>query len=64
MDALGDTQTCKTSEVCPEEAEPDCGADFQCSSGRFCFHAVASKALTQKPYFSSLNKIHQPHSST
>ncbi|NXU16955.1 CO9 protein, partial [Pardalotus punctatus] len=34
LDALGDTQTCKTSEVCPEEPEPDCGSDFQCSSGR------------------------------
>ncbi|NXO69301.1 CO9 protein, partial [Phainopepla nitens] len=34
LEALGDTQTCKTSEVCPEEPEPDCGTDFQCSSGR------------------------------
>ncbi|NWV19699.1 CO9 protein, partial [Origma solitaria] len=34
LDALGDTQTCKTSEVCPEEPESDCGSDFQCSSGR------------------------------
>ncbi|NWY64364.1 CO9 protein, partial [Erithacus rubecula] len=34
LDALGDTQTCKTSEVCSEEPEPDCGTDFQCSSGR------------------------------
>ncbi|XP_032942132.1 complement component C9 [Catharus ustulatus] len=34
LDALGDTQACKTSEVCPEEPEPDCGTDFQCSSGR------------------------------
>ncbi|NWU28538.1 CO9 protein, partial [Dyaphorophyia castanea] len=34
LEALGDTQTCKTSEVCPGEPEPDCGIDFQCSSGR------------------------------
>ncbi|NXM45766.1 CO9 protein, partial [Gymnorhina tibicen] len=34
LEALGDTQTCKTSKVCPEEPEPDCGTDFQCSSGR------------------------------
>ncbi|NXD45493.1 CO9 protein, partial [Copsychus sechellarum] len=34
LEALGDTQTCKTSEVCPEEPEPDCGTDFQCNSGR------------------------------
>ncbi|NWU83643.1 CO9 protein, partial [Onychorhynchus coronatus] len=34
LEALGDTQTCKTSEVCPEEPEADCGTDFQCNSGR------------------------------
>ncbi|NXK95194.1 CO9 protein, partial [Formicarius rufipectus] len=34
LEALGDTQTCKTSQVCPEEPEADCGTDFQCSSGR------------------------------
>ncbi|NWT20594.1 CO9 protein, partial [Vireo altiloquus] len=34
LEPLGDTQTCETSEVCPEEAEPDCGTDFQCNSGR------------------------------
>ncbi|XP_066195941.1 complement component C9 [Sylvia atricapilla] len=34
LDALGETQTCNPSEPCPEELEPDCGADFQCSSGR------------------------------
>ncbi|NXP26033.1 CO9 protein, partial [Scytalopus superciliaris] len=34
LEALGDTQTCKTSKVCPEEPEADCGTDFQCSSGR------------------------------
>lgn len=60
LEALGDTQTCKSSEVCPEEPELDCGTDFQCNSGRFCFHAIASKAVTQKPHFSSVNKLHQP----
>ncbi|NXV36158.1 CO9 protein, partial [Rissa tridactyla] len=34
LETLGDTQSCKTSQVCPEEPEPGCGADFQCSSGR------------------------------
>ncbi|XP_063996218.1 complement component C9 [Pogoniulus pusillus] len=34
LEPLGDTQSCTTSEVCPEEPEPDCGADFQCNSGR------------------------------
>ncbi|XP_051628319.1 complement component C9 isoform X1 [Manacus candei] len=34
LEALGDTQTCETSEVCPEKPEADCGADFQCTSGR------------------------------
>ncbi|XP_005488877.2 complement component C9 isoform X1 [Zonotrichia albicollis] len=34
LEALGDTQTCKTSKACPEDPEPNCGADFQCSSGR------------------------------
>ncbi|NWZ90533.1 CO9 protein, partial [Nesospiza acunhae] len=34
LEALGDTQTCKTSKACPEDPEQDCGADFQCSSGR------------------------------
>ncbi|NWS12184.1 CO9 protein, partial [Pachyramphus minor] len=34
LEALGDTQTCTTSEVCPEEPKPDCGTDFQCNSGR------------------------------
>ncbi|NWW70806.1 CO9 protein, partial [Climacteris rufus] len=34
LESLGDTQTCKTSEVCPEEPEQNCGTDFQCSSGR------------------------------
>ncbi|KAK0679052.1 CO9 protein, partial [Pygoscelis papua] len=34
LETLGDTQTCKTSQVCPEEPEPDCGTDFQCNSGR------------------------------
>ncbi|NWW49979.1 CO9 protein, partial [Pedionomus torquatus] len=34
LESLGDSQSCKTSEVCPEEPEPDCGTDFQCSSGR------------------------------
>ncbi|NXM23576.1 CO9 protein, partial [Oxyruncus cristatus] len=34
LEALGDAQTCKTSEVCPEEPEADCGTDFQCNSGR------------------------------
>ncbi|NWQ71283.1 CO9 protein, partial [Neopipo cinnamomea] len=34
LEALGDTETCKTSAVCPEELEADCGTDFQCNSGR------------------------------
>ncbi|NXO16642.1 CO9 protein, partial [Oriolus oriolus] len=34
LEALGDTQICETRDVCPEEQEPDCGTDFQCSSGR------------------------------
>ncbi|KFP23052.1 Complement component C9, partial [Egretta garzetta] len=34
LENLGDAQSCKTSQVCPEEPEPDCGTDFQCSSGR------------------------------
>ncbi|NWS99766.1 CO9 protein, partial [Mionectes macconnelli] len=34
LEALGDTKTCKTSEVCPEEPIADCGTDFQCNSGR------------------------------
>ncbi|NXC21843.1 CO9 protein, partial [Corythaeola cristata] len=34
LEALGDTQSCKTSQVCPEEPEPDCRTDFQCNSGR------------------------------
>ncbi|NXT17164.1 CO9 protein, partial [Syrrhaptes paradoxus] len=34
LETLGDTQSCKTSQVCPEETEPDCGTDFQCNSGR------------------------------
>ncbi|NWZ05330.1 CO9 protein, partial [Agelaius phoeniceus] len=34
LEALGDTQTCKTSKACPEDPEPNCGADFQCNSGR------------------------------
>ncbi|NWY49984.1 CO9 protein, partial [Chionis minor] len=34
LEALGDVQSCKTSQVCPEEPEPDCGIDFQCNSGR------------------------------
>ncbi|XP_074994553.1 complement component C9 isoform X2 [Calonectris borealis] len=34
LETLGDTQSCKTSQVCPEEPEPDCGTDFQCNSGR------------------------------
>uniref|UniRef100_A0A8C3K3X8 Complement component C9 n=1 Tax=Calidris pygmaea TaxID=425635 RepID=A0A8C3K3X8_9CHAR len=34
LENLGDTQSCKTTQVCPEEPEPDCGTDFQCSSGR------------------------------
>lgn len=49
LEPLGDTQSCTTSEVCPEEPEPDCGADFQCNSGRyFFFHAIASYAITQE----------------
>ncbi|NWI82207.1 CO9 protein, partial [Dryoscopus gambensis] len=42
LEALGDTQTCKTSEACLGEPEPDCGTDFQCSSGRFCSHVRAN----------------------
>ncbi|XP_039565969.1 complement component C9 isoform X2 [Passer montanus] len=34
LEALGDTQICKPSKACPEEPEPNCGADYQCSSGR------------------------------
>ncbi|XP_010131608.1 PREDICTED: complement component C9 [Buceros rhinoceros silvestris] len=34
LQALGDTQRCHTSQLCPEEPEPNCGADFQCDSGR------------------------------
>ncbi|KAK4815385.1 hypothetical protein QYF61_001373 [Mycteria americana] len=34
LKTLGDTQSCTTSQVCPEEPEPDCGTDFQCNSGR------------------------------
>ncbi|NXU55878.1 CO9 protein, partial [Turnix velox] len=34
LEALGDTQICKTSQVCAEDPEPDCGTDFQCNSGR------------------------------
>ncbi|NXG59484.1 CO9 protein, partial [Hemiprocne comata] len=34
LETLGDTQSCKTSQVCPEEPEPDCGTDFECNSGR------------------------------
>ncbi|XP_025956587.1 complement component C9-like [Dromaius novaehollandiae] len=34
LETLRDAQSCKTSEVCPEEPEPHCGTDFQCSSGR------------------------------
>ncbi|NWX24602.1 CO9 protein, partial [Aegotheles bennettii] len=34
LDALGDTQRCESSEVCPEEPKPNCGPDFQCDSGR------------------------------
>ncbi|NXK54597.1 CO9 protein, partial [Chauna torquata] len=34
LEALGDTQSCETDQVCPEEREPDCGTDFQCNSGR------------------------------
>ncbi|NXE23328.1 CO9 protein, partial [Ardeotis kori] len=34
LETLGDTQSCKTSQVCPEEPETDCGTDFQCNSGR------------------------------
>ncbi|XP_027734490.1 complement component C9 isoform X2 [Empidonax traillii] len=34
LEALGDTQTCETSEICPVEPETDCGTDFQCNSGR------------------------------
>ncbi|XP_050184793.1 complement component C9 [Myiozetetes cayanensis] len=33
LEALGDTQTCETSETCPAEPETDCGTDFQCNSG-------------------------------
>ncbi|NXV81332.1 CO9 protein, partial [Atlantisia rogersi] len=34
LEALGDTQSCKPTQDCPEEPEPDCGNDFQCNSGR------------------------------
>uniref|UniRef100_A0A8C5TNA4 Complement component C9 n=1 Tax=Malurus cyaneus samueli TaxID=2593467 RepID=A0A8C5TNA4_9PASS len=34
VDPLGDTQSCETSEVCPEAPESDCGDDFQCHSGQ------------------------------
>ncbi|NWS73269.1 CO9 protein, partial [Crotophaga sulcirostris] len=34
LENLGDTQSCKTSQICPEDPEPDCGTDFQCNSGR------------------------------
>uniref|UniRef100_U3IN55 Complement component C9 n=1 Tax=Anas platyrhynchos platyrhynchos TaxID=8840 RepID=U3IN55_ANAPP len=34
LETLGDTQNCESDQVCPEEIEPDCGADFQCNSGR------------------------------
>ncbi|XP_009068792.1 PREDICTED: complement component C9-like [Acanthisitta chloris] len=34
LEALGDSQSCKPSEACPEEPEPDCGTNFQCGSGR------------------------------
>ncbi|NXD09077.1 CO9 protein, partial [Nothocercus nigrocapillus] len=34
LETLRDSQSCKTSQVCPEGPEPDCGTDFQCSSGR------------------------------
>ncbi|NWR75092.1 CO9 protein, partial [Centropus unirufus] len=34
LESLGDTQICKTSQVCPEEPETKCGTDFQCDSGR------------------------------
>ncbi|XP_029861154.1 LOW QUALITY PROTEIN: complement component C9 [Aquila chrysaetos chrysaetos] len=34
LETLGDTQSCKTSQVCPEEPEQDCGTDFECNSGR------------------------------
>ncbi|NWR35943.1 CO9 protein, partial [Tachuris rubrigastra] len=34
LEALGDTETCETSEICPEEPEAHCGSDFQCNSGR------------------------------
>ncbi|NXN23334.1 CO9 protein, partial [Nycticryphes semicollaris] len=34
LETLGDSQSCNTSQVCPEEPEPDCGTDFQCNSGR------------------------------
>ncbi|NXX10110.1 CO9 protein, partial [Podargus strigoides] len=34
LETLGDTQSCTTSQACPEEPEPDCGTDFQCNSGR------------------------------
>ncbi|XP_052632233.1 complement component C9 isoform X2 [Harpia harpyja] len=34
LETLGDTQSCKTSQVCPEEPEQNCGTDFECNSGR------------------------------
>ncbi|NXP74904.1 CO9 protein, partial [Ramphastos sulfuratus] len=34
LEPLGDTQSCKARNVCPEEPEADCGTDFQCNSGR------------------------------
>ncbi|NXM04536.1 CO9 protein, partial [Tyrannus savana] len=36
LEALGDTQTCETSEACPVEPEEDCGTDFQCQSVGRC----------------------------
>ncbi|KAM8792970.1 complement component C9-like [Eudromia elegans] len=34
LETLRDSQSCKTSHVCPEVPEADCGTNFQCSSGR------------------------------
>ncbi|NWY02493.1 CO9 protein, partial [Nothoprocta ornata] len=34
LETLRDSQSCKTSQVCPEAPEADCGTDFQCDSGR------------------------------